>query len=70
MAPFERIKSGIPAMDTALDNIRLGGRGYQQNQGRQHQDDCGPPYNARHAFSFLSPYLFPPFPLFSLFLKH
>ena len=24
MAPFERIKSGIPAMDTALDNIRLG----------------------------------------------
>ena len=24
MAPFERIKSGIPEMDTALDNIRLG----------------------------------------------
>ena len=24
MAAFERIKSGIPEMDTALDNIRLG----------------------------------------------
>ena len=24
MAAFERIESGLPAMDTALDNIRLG----------------------------------------------
>ena len=24
MAAFERIESGIPEMDTALDNIRLG----------------------------------------------
>ena len=24
MAAFERVKSGIPEMDTALDNIRLG----------------------------------------------
>ena len=24
MAAFDRIKSGIPEMDTALDNIRLG----------------------------------------------